>query len=162
MVRNVHLLWYGKAGRWFTVRELLLAQSFPVTSEMLDISVEGSPSIRPLCSFNVGALNKSIPPICRSSVANGAGNSMCTNIIGSVLCFLFAFLQRAPADMPPLAMLPEGNAEVDGLDGDIGGALAVWQQSRRKAGQLLNRNHRVQRWACLRSCQSSADAGPEL
>ena len=101
LVRQCHILWSDHHGRWFTGRELLLAQGFPMTDETLMYCQEGRDTVMPLCSYNVGRISNNLPPRSRTEMAKQAGNSMCTNAIGAIITFAVAFTTRRPVQQIP-------------------------------------------------------------
>lgn len=94
LVRQCHILWSDHHGRWLTGRELLLAQSFPITDATLRCCQEGRATVKPLCSYNCGRISRNLPPRSRTDMAKQAGNSMCTNAIGAIITFSAAFTKR--------------------------------------------------------------------
>ena len=100
LVRSVHIQWIPSLGRWMTCREMLLAQSFPTTNAALAsaLGLESSDSVSvltPLCSFNVSRPRVGLPARQRTAMAHQAGNTMCTNVCGSVLTWLFLHMKKA-------------------------------------------------------------------
>ena len=91
IIRNAHVLWAESFGRWFTSREALLAQGFPVTNDALSWSQQSAPEIKPLCSFNISRLQSNFASRSRVAMMHQAGNAMNVNVVGSVL--LFAMIQ---------------------------------------------------------------------
>ena len=73
---------------------MLLAQSFPTTNSAL-ASACGDAAVSPLCSFNISRPQAGLPSRQLSAMAHQAGNTMCTNVVGSVLCWLFLYLKKA-------------------------------------------------------------------
>lgn len=106
LVRSVHIQWIPSMGRWMTCREMLLAQSFPTTNSALAsaLGLESSDSVSaltPLCSFNVSRPAFGLPARQRTAMAHQAGNTMCTNVCGSVLTWLFLYLKKAHVQNVP-------------------------------------------------------------
>ena len=106
LVRSVHIQWMPSMGRWMTCREMLLAQSFPTTNAALASAsgLESSDSVSvlpPLCSFNVSRPGVGLPSRHRTAMAHQAGNTMCTNVCGSVLTWLFLHVKKAHVQNVP-------------------------------------------------------------
>ena len=125
LVRQIHLQWSIEFRRWFSARELLLAQTIPTTNSTLAASL-GIPDsesasaaacglLIPVTSFNLSRLAETSP---RHKVEMGhqAGNGMDIATCGSVIMFIANEL--APADVPaiisPLSPPAPGGASQDG------------------------------------------------
>ena len=96
IIRNNHRLFSLKHGRWLTVRELLLAQAFPVLDtigSILGRGRGGGPQGPPgcPCSFNVDKRSLGLRERKRSAVSEQVGNSMDVNAIGEAFLWLFGF-----------------------------------------------------------------------
>ena len=92
------MLFSLKHGRWLTVRELLLAQAFPVMDTSGAILGRGrrgpqGPQGLPggLCSFNLDRTSFGFGERKRSAVSEQVGNSMNVNAIGAAFLRLFGF-----------------------------------------------------------------------
>ncbi len=84
LIRNMHIVFDYVLKRWFTPKELLLAQVFPVPGVGL-----GEERGRPLlCSFGRERPDD-MPPRLRNAVIHQVGNSMNVHAIGVSLIWLF-------------------------------------------------------------------------
>ena len=101
LVRNGHLYWISRLRRWFTARELLSLQTFPVTDELMRCMQNCSDTTRPrpLCSFNQGRTVLGFRPRSRVKMAQQCGNAMNTAVVGAVLLWLLSFSR--PVDKVP-------------------------------------------------------------
>ena len=138
MVRNVHLQWSEFNGRWMSARELFLGQTFPVTQQSLDWLQPGRPGgAQPLCSFNISRVAAMLPPRCRVSMAHQAGNSQCTNVVGAIYMFVFAFRQACVCSVP--ASLGDGHLRetneswADSASTSVAAGVPLWRKVRGKA-----------------------------
>ena len=86
ITRNNHMLFSLTFGRWLTLRELLLAQAFPVLDTLGSILGRGGP-----CSFNVDRKSLGFGARKRNAVSEQVGNSMNVNAIGAAFFWLFGF-----------------------------------------------------------------------
>ena len=106
LVRSVHIQWIPSKGRWMTVREMLLAQSFPTTNDSLmaalGLDSTSDEPLGPLCSFNVSRPRAGLPARQRTAMAQQAGNTMCTSVCGSVLTWIFLYMKESAGQpIPP-------------------------------------------------------------
>ena len=83
ITRNNHMLFSLTFGRWLTLRELLLAQAFPVLDTIGSILGRGGP-----CSFNVDRASLGFGERKRNAVSEQVGNSMNVNAIGTAFLWL--------------------------------------------------------------------------
>ena len=84
LIRNTHICMSSEHLRWFTAKELLVAQAFPAIPTLLVDS-------RPVTSFNIERAAKRK----RVAMVQQAGNSMNVNMVGALLLYFLGFTIRA-------------------------------------------------------------------
>ena len=77
--------WLPEFGRWATVRECLLASSFPVSNAAFDFCLEGCSRFHDLCSFNRTRSSADLPPRDRFFMSAQSARTSCVVSVGSAI-----------------------------------------------------------------------------
>ena len=95
LIQNSVVLWSCEHSRWMTGREMLLANSFPVSDSHLQV-ICGNHSKREMSSFNRSRVAYGLSARDRTHMAHQSGNSQNIQSVGSVLQWLFMFMVPTP------------------------------------------------------------------
>ena len=100
LTKSATMQWVNSISRWWSSREMLGFQGFPITDDLLRAFL-GLPSeaatLPAACSFNTARLRHGFKRRSRTTIAQQAGNSMHVSVIGAVLCWRLAFVQDLPS-----------------------------------------------------------------
>ena len=135
---NCHIQWVDGDNRWLTARELLLAQSWPVTNDTLASALGVLPDSgthevhEPVCSFNIRRCDHGLPARCRTAMTKQAGNTLCLNAVGAALTHNLLHMAPARANMTRQLSDISIGSTIDGSDGSS--RLDRWRQVRRLSG----------------------------
>ncbi len=114
LTKSAPIQWIELMSRFYTARETLSLQGFPMTDRQLrclqGIDPESSTMPAPLCSFNIGRMSRGFKARQRLAMVEEAGNAMHCAVIGAVLAWCFAFVdvvsEPIPRPLPAPALAP--------------------------------------------------------
>ena len=140
IVKNCHIMWIEEEEhdifRFFTSRELLLGQGFPVTNTALQAMQPHATQVVNLCSFNSSRIGKGLPPRHRVEMTSQCGNTIYVPMIGAVLHFILFFCKTMSEDERKLALARQTVSDCAATN-SCQDVLSVWRRKRASQTSLI-------------------------
>ena len=110
LIANTHMLWAEPVRRWFTARETLSLQGFPVHPCHLAYLNNSTG----LCSFNYSRIGNGLRARSRRAMVQQAGDSMHVSVVTAAVLWVGAYTE--PVAAATLQLLPRANSSSDSDD----------------------------------------------